>query len=108
MSTFVTKIVLITVLMMSFAGKSFADKEGFMGEVTLFSGDFSPRGHMFCKGQLLPIKNNEALYSILGTYYGGDGRTTFALPDLREAGKILGERGPQYIIQVEGIYPSRS
>ncbi|BDD12203.1 microcystin dependent MdpB family protein (plasmid) [Fulvitalea axinellae] len=57
--------------------------EPFIGEIILFAGDFAPRDWMFCQGQLLPISSNSALYSILGTYYGGDGRNTFALPDLR-------------------------
>ncbi|WP_319641560.1 tail fiber protein [Methanovulcanius yangii] len=57
--------------------------EGTLGEVTLFAGNFAPRNWAFCQGQLLPISQNAALFSILGTTYGGDGRTTFALPDLR-------------------------
>jgi len=57
--------------------------EGTLGEVTLFAGNFAPRGWAFCHGQLLPINQYQALFSILGTTYGGDGRTTFALPDLR-------------------------
>lgn len=55
----------------------------FIGEVFLFAGNFAPRGWAFCDGQLLPIASYQALFSILGTTYGGDGRTTFALPDLR-------------------------
>jgi microcystin-dependent protein len=55
----------------------------FIGQVTIFAGNFAPRGWAFCDGQLLPISSNTALFSILGTTYGGDGRTTFALPDLR-------------------------
>ncbi len=58
-------------------------QQGFIGEVKLFGGNFAPRGWAFCEGQLLPISENTALFSILGTTYGGDGRTTFALPDLR-------------------------
>ena len=58
-------------------------QEGMIGEIRLFGGNFAPRGWMDCEGQLLPINNNQALFSILGTTYGGDGRTTFALPDLR-------------------------
>ncbi len=54
-----------------------------LGSVGLFAGTFAPRGWAFCEGQLLPINSNQALFSILGTTYGGDGRTTFALPDLR-------------------------
>jgi microcystin-dependent protein len=55
----------------------------FLGEVTMFGGNFAPRGWASCEGQLLAISSHEALFSILGTTYGGDGRTTFALPDLR-------------------------
>lgn len=55
----------------------------FLGEVRMFGFNFAPRGWALCDGQLLPINQNQALFSILGTTYGGDGRTTFALPDLR-------------------------
>ena len=57
--------------------------EEYIGVIKLFAGNFAPRGYEFCAGQILPISNNEALYSIIGTTYGGDGKTTFALPDLR-------------------------
>mmetsp|Transcript_47698 Transcript_47698/g.78718 ORF Transcript_47698/g.78718 Transcript_47698/m.78718 type:complete len:364 (+) Transcript_47698:76-1167(+) len=57
--------------------------EPFIGEVQMFAGNFAPRGFAFCNGQLLQISENTALFSILGTTYGGDGRTTFGLPDLR-------------------------
>lgn len=57
--------------------------EPLIGQIILFGGDFAPRGWMTCQGQLLPIAQYSALFSILGTTYGGDGRTTFALPDLR-------------------------
>ncbi len=57
--------------------------EPFIGQIKLFAGDFAPRGYAFCDGQLLNIAPNTALFSILGTTYGGDGRTTFGLPDLR-------------------------
>jgi microcystin-dependent protein len=57
--------------------------EGMIGEIRLFAGNFAPRGWALCDGQLLPIAQNTALFSILGTTYGGDGRTTFQLPDLR-------------------------
>ena len=56
-----------------------------IGEVRIFAGNFAPRSWAFCEGQLLAISSNTALFSILGTTYGGDGRTTFALPDLRGA-----------------------
>jgi microcystin-dependent protein len=55
----------------------------FVGEIRIFTGNFAPRGWAFCDGQLIPISQNTALFSLLGTMYGGDGRSTFALPDLR-------------------------
>lgn len=58
-------------------------QEGFLGEIKMFAGNFAPRNFAFCNGQILQISQNTALFSILGTTYGGDGRTTFALPDLR-------------------------
>jgi microcystin-dependent protein len=57
--------------------------EPFLGQITIFAGNFSPRGWAYCNGQLLAITQNTALFSLLGTTYGGDGRTTFGLPDLR-------------------------
>lgn len=57
--------------------------EPFLGQLALFGFDFAPRGWMFCDGQLLPIAQYSALFSLLGTTYGGDGRTTFGVPDLR-------------------------
>lgn len=59
--------------------------EEYIGIIKLFAGNFAPRQWAFCYGQLLPINQNQALFSILGTTYGGDGRTTFGLPDLRGA-----------------------
>ena len=55
----------------------------FVGEIRMFAGNFAPRSYAFCDGQLLAITQNEALFSLFGTTYGGDGRTTFGLPDLR-------------------------
>jgi microcystin-dependent protein len=55
----------------------------FLGEIRLFAGNYAPAGWMLCEGQLLPIAQHDALFQILGTTYGGDGVTTFALPDLR-------------------------
>lgn len=57
--------------------------EPFLAEVRLMGFNFAPRGWAFCDGQILPINQNQSLYSLLGTIYGGDGRTSFALPDLR-------------------------
>ncbi|HBN74310.1 MAG TPA: phage tail protein [Planctomycetaceae bacterium] len=132
-----------------------------MGEIRMFAGNYAPRGWQLCEGQMLNISQNSALFSILGTTYGGDGRTTFALPDLRGRAPLqpgvppglqplrLGEKGGSpisnlrkvpsqaapvekgqegiqvpdvssgvevrppyiginYIIAIQGIYPSRS
>ncbi len=57
--------------------------DAYIGEIRLFAGNFAPRNWAFCQGQLLPIAQNTALFSILGTTYGGNGQTNFALPDLR-------------------------
>lgn len=57
--------------------------EPFLAEVRIVGFNFAPRGWAFCDGQILPISQNQSLYSLLGTTYGGDGRTSFALPDLR-------------------------
>jgi microcystin-dependent protein len=77
--------------------------EPLLGTIFLFAGNFAPVGYALCEGQLLPISQNTALFSIVGTTYGGDGRTTFALPKL--TGPI---DGTHYIIAVNGIYPSRN
>lgn len=55
----------------------------FIGEIRMFAGDYAPQGWLFCHGQALPINSNQALYALIGTTYGGDGYTTFKLPDLR-------------------------
>nr|WP_319510460.1 tail fiber protein [uncultured Draconibacterium sp.] len=68
--------------------------EPFIGQIIMFGGNFAPRGWAFCDGQLLAIAQNTALFSILGTTYGGDGRTTFALPDLRGRIAMHPGRGP--------------
>ena len=57
--------------------------EPFVGEIRMFGGNYAPRGWALCDGQLLPVSQNDALFSLLGTTYGGDGRTTFGLPDMR-------------------------
>ena len=66
----------------------------FIGQVLMFGGNFAPRSWAFCEGQLLAISSHSALFSILGTTYGGDGRTTFALPDLRSRTAISPGNGP--------------
>lgn len=72
----------------------------YVGEIRIFAGNFAPAGWMFCEGQLLPISENETLFQLIGTTYGGDGQSTFALPDLRGrlplhfgSGFILAETG---------------
>ena len=74
--------------------------EPFLSEIRIMSFDFAPKGWALCNGQSMPINQNQGLFSLLGTTYGGDGRTTFALPDLRArtpihvgSGHNLGERG---------------
>ena len=62
--------------------------EPFLSEIRVFSFDFPPKNWAFCNGQLLPINQNQALFSLLGTTYGGDGRTTFALPNLQGRAQI--------------------
>jgi microcystin-dependent protein len=68
--------------------------EPFIGQIQMFGFNFPPRGWAFCDGQLLPVAQNTALFSLLGTTYGGDGRTTFALPDLRSRVAIHQGQGP--------------
>lgn len=104
--------------------------EPYLAEIRLFAGNFAPEGWAFCNGQLFSIAQNTALFSLLGVTYGGNGYTTFALPDLQgrapvapaSAGPDLGETGTlgadaeptrrfvglNYIICIEGCYPSRS
>ena len=105
--------------------------EPFIGEIRMVGGSFAPRGWATCDGQLLPIAQNQALFSLLGTTYGGDGKTNFALPDLRGRAAIHRSTGiPQgkgqdevnvtdghtaqpgylavlFVIATEGIYPQR-
>src|SRR5262252_9661991 len=76
----------------------------FLGEIKIISWNYAPKGWAFCNGQLLPINQNQALFSILGTTYGGDGRVNFALPDFRGrvpihlgSGFVLGQKGGQEI-----------
>lgn len=66
----------------------------FIAEIRIFAGNFAPRGWAFCDGQLLPIAQNTALFSLVGTFYGGDGRTTFGLPNLQGRVPIHPGTGP--------------
>jgi microcystin-dependent protein len=78
--------------------------EPYLGEVILFAGNYAPRGWAFAEGQLLPIAQHQSLFAILGTVYGGDGRTTFALPDTRGDEPAC----MHYIIALQGVFPSRN
>lgn len=66
----------------------------YIGTIVMFAGNFAPKDWAFCEGQLIAISQNQALYSIIGTTYGGDGRTTFALPDLRGRVPVGTGKGP--------------
>ncbi|WP_201006522.1 phage tail protein [Paenibacillus glycanilyticus] len=66
----------------------------YVGEIRLFAGNYEPRGWAFCNGQIMSIQQNTALFSLLGVTYGGDGRTTFALPDLRGRAPMHWGQGP--------------
>ena len=74
----------------------------YIGEIRMFAGNFAPAGWMFCEGQLLPISEYEMLFNLIGTYYGGDGESTFALPDLR--GRVpLHQSSSFYLGQTGGV-----
>jgi microcystin-dependent protein len=72
----------------------------YIGEIRIFAGNFAPAGWMFCEGQLLPISENDTLFVIIGTQFGGDGQETFALPDLR--GRLPIHQGNGFIIAETG------
>jgi microcystin-dependent protein len=72
----------------------------YVGEIRMFAGNFAPAGWLFCEGQLLPISENETLFQLIGTTYGGDGESTFALPDLR--GRIPIHQGNGFILAETG------
>jgi microcystin-dependent protein len=75
-----------------------------LGQIVLFAGNFAPVGWQLCAGQLMPINQNVALFSVLGTTYGGNGETNFALPDLRSHTPVA---GLNFIIAVQGTFPQR-
>ena len=72
----------------------------YVGEIRIFAGNFAPAGWMFCEGQLIPISENETLFQLMGTTYGGDGQSTFGLPDLR--GRIPIHQGNGFILAETG------
>jgi len=75
--------------------------EAYIGTIQLFAGTYAPKDWAFCDGKLLNIRGNEAIFSIIGNQYGGDGHTTFALPNLPNVGDT------HYIFCMAGIYPTR-
>jgi microcystin-dependent protein len=75
----------------------------FVGQIQLLPYNFAPLGWQPCNGQILQISQNQALFALIGTNFGGDGRTTFALPNLKGPAESIG-----YYIALEGIFPSRS
>ncbi len=83
----------------------------FVAEIRIFPFNFAPRGWAFCNGQLLPISQNTALFSLLGTTYGGDGKSTFALPDLQGSAPLQPGQGPglsEYFLGQESAAARRS
>ena len=72
----------------------------YVGEIRMFAGNFAPAGWMFCDGSLLPISQNETLFNLIGTTYGGDGQSTFALPDLR--GRVPLHQGNGFSLAQQG------
>ena len=86
--------------------------EGYIGQIILFAGNFAPEGWHFCDGALLPINQNQALYSIIGTKFGGDGITTFNLPHFeytleQQQSWKSAQQNMNYIICIDGLYPPR-
>src|SRR3954465_9133206 len=76
----------------------------FVAEIRVFGFNFAPKGWAFCDGQLLPLSQNTALFSLLGTFYGGDGKSNFALPDLRGASPLHSSEVPGQPIYDLGQY----
>lgn len=86
------KLLLILLVAMTFMSTTEVKaQDAFLGEVKIFAGTFAPRGWAYCNGQVLAISQNQALFALIGTEYGGDGRSTFALPDLR--GRVVVSQG---------------
>lgn len=99
------RLSLCAVCVAGFATPSMAGPDLYLGEIMLVPYNFCPRGTRPAQGQTLPISTNSALFSLLGTMYGGNGRTTFALPDWTGGTPYETWR---YCIATEGVYPSRS
>lgn len=80
----------------------------YIGQIQLFPYNFEPRGWVLCDGRTMQIMPNQALYSLIGTTFGGNGATEFKLPDLRNANPLATTNQMKYYIAVEGLYPMRS
>lgn len=107
----VVAVVTLVVVMVSLSRENPAlaasdDGNTFIGDITLWPLTYVPRDYQFCDGQLLPIMQHTALFSLLGTRYGGDGRATFALPKIPPMKLAAGE--VKYIICISGRFPSRN
>jgi microcystin-dependent protein len=79
------------------------EKSEIIGVIKLFAGNFCPDGYLYCDGQSISITSNLGLYNVIGTHYGGNGETTFGLPNLN---KDIDNIGVKYIICVSGLYPT--
>lgn len=90
-----SRFVLIALLLAAVTAPAFGQSR-YIGQITLFPYDFAPVGWAFCEGQLVPISQNETLFNLIGTTYGGDGQNTFALPDLR--GRVAIHMGSGFTI----------
>ncbi|KMK67683.1 phage tail protein [Puniceibacterium sp. IMCC21224] len=105
--TFLTKIfrsplAVATFTVLALGGTAQAQSNPYLGTISTFGLNFCPRGWAAADGQLLPINQNQSLYSLFGTYYGGDGRTTFGLPDLRGRRAISVGQGPGLSAYAQG------
>jgi hypothetical protein len=78
-----------------------ASEHQFVGEISMFAGNYAPQGWALCDGRLLAVQDHQRLFAVVGTLYGGDGRTDFGLPDLQ------GRLGVSFIISLKGRYPPR-
>lgn len=100
-------ILFLAVAGLLFQGAPLYAQQPFVGQIRIFAGDGAPAGWAFCEGQLLQISENDALFALIGTTYGGDGQTTFGLPDLRGRAIVGPGQGPglsSYVLgQVGGV-----
>src|SRR5207249_2114418 len=97
------KKVVMSLAALMLLARAVLAQEAFVGEIRMVAFNFAPTGWALCDGQLLSIAQNTALFSLLGTTYGGDGQTTFALPDLRERVPIHAGSGPRELGSTGGV-----